>query len=86
MKLISNWWEVLKRAWSVKLGALSALFAGLHGSLVVMQPGVIGLTVEQSANMGGVFLALSGLFAALVPFARVTDQGLAVPTVPSGPL
>jgi phage-related protein len=77
MQLIDNWKEVLTQAWSVKTGALAALFAGLQQALPMIQPGLMGLTLEQSTAIGGVFGALGVLFGALVPVVRIFDQGLA---------
>lgn len=77
MSLISNWKEVLTQAWSVKTGALSALFGGMQQALPLFPAGLMGLTADQSAMMSAVFGALSLLCAALVPVVRVFDQGLA---------
>jgi len=77
MILLDNWKEILQKAWSVKLAALSAFFAGVQQAIPYIPVGLIGLTAEQSAAIGGVFGALGGLCAALVSVARVFDQGLA---------
>lgn len=77
MTLLGNWKEVLKKAWSVKLAAISSLFIGLQQAMPYVPAGLIGLTVEQSSAVGGVLGGLGGLFAALVVAARVFDQGLA---------
>lgn len=77
MQLLDNWQEILKKAWSVKLAALSAIFSGVQQAMPYIPVGLIGLTAEQSAAIGGVFGALGGLCAALVSVARVFDQGLA---------
>jgi hypothetical protein len=77
MKLLDNWEEILQKAWSVRLSALAAFFAGTQQALTYIPIGLIGLTAEQSAAIGGVFGALGGVCAALASVARVFDQGLA---------
>ena len=77
MKLLENWKEILQKAWSVKLSALAAFFAGAQQAMPYIPIDLIGLTAEQSVAIGGVFGALGVLCAALVSVARVFDQGLA---------
>ena len=76
MTLIENWKEVLTQAWSVKTGALAALFGGMQQALPLIPAGLMGLTVEQAAMLAALFGALSILCGALVPVVRVFDQGL----------
>lgn len=77
MILLDNWKEILQKAWSVKLASLAAFFVGMQQALPYIQPGLIGLTAEQSVSVGNVFGAIGVLCAALVSAARVFDQGLA---------
>jgi phage-related protein len=77
MQLIDNWKDVLTKAWSVKTGALAALFGGLQQALPLIPAGLMGLTPEQSAMIAAVLGALSMLCGVLVPVVRVFDQGLA---------
>lgn len=77
MQLIDNWKDVLTKAWSVKTGALAALFGGMQQALPLIPAGLMGLTAEQSAMIAAVLGALSILCGALVPVVRMFDQGLA---------
>lgn len=77
MKLLDNWKEILQKAWSVKLAGLAAFFTGAQQALPYIQPGLVGMTAEQSVAIGNVFGAIGVLCAALVSVARVFDQGLA---------
>jgi hypothetical protein len=61
MKLTSNWREVLKKAWSVRLSALAAVLSFLEagfwiaGGSLPFQPGT--LFVLSGLASGGAFLA-----------------------------
>ena len=77
MQLLDNWKEILQKAWSVKLAALAAFFAGVQQAMPYIPIDLIGLTTEQSVAIGNAFGALGGVCAALVSVARVFDQGLA---------
>ncbi|OJY09244.1 MAG: hypothetical protein BGO99_03400 [Nitrosospira sp. 56-18] len=77
MNLVWNWKDVLKEAWSVRLGAGSALLALIQQSLALLPAGLFGLSPEVWSAVGAVIGALSVLFAALVAPARLIDQGLA---------
>lgn len=37
MKLIPNWWDILKRAWSVRLLAVAALLSGFEVLLPIVR-------------------------------------------------
>lgn len=77
MNLVWNWKDVLKEAWSVRLGTGSALLALIQQSFALLPAGLFGLSPEAWAAVGTVIGALSVLFAALVGPARLIDQGLA---------
>jgi hypothetical protein len=77
MNLVWNWQDVLKKAWSVRMGAGSTLFAIFQQIATVTPAGLVGLSPEAWAAVGTVLGALSVLFAALVAPARLIDQGLA---------
>jgi hypothetical protein len=77
MNLVWNWKDVLKQAWSIKLGAVSALLGAFQQALALLPAGLFGLSPEAWAAVGTVIGALSVLFAALVAPARLIDQGLA---------
>lgn len=76
MTLVENWKDILFKAWSVKTGALAALFTSFQQAFPLIPAGLMGLTLEQSTAISGVFGALGLLFASLVPFVRLFDQGL----------
>lgn len=76
MKLLDDWKNVLKQAWSVKTSALAALFGGMQQAMPFIPPSLMGLTLEQATMIGAVFGALGVLFATLVPVVRVVDQGI----------
>jgi hypothetical protein len=77
MNLVWNWKDVLKEAWSIKLGAVSALLGAFQQALALLPAGLFGLSPEAWAAMGTVIGALSVLLAALVAPTRLIDQGLA---------
>lgn len=77
MTIVENWKEILTQAWSVRTGALSALFGGLQHAMPFIPAGLMGLTADQSAAVAGMLGGLSILFGAMVPVVRVFDQGLA---------
>lgn len=66
MKLLSNWREVLTKAWSFRFSVLSALAIGADAAF----PFLDGyLPIPQK-----VFAALAFLFAALAAFSRLIAQ------------
>lgn len=77
MNLVWNWKDVLNEAWSIKLGAVSALLGAFQQGMALLPPGLFGLSPEAWTAVGTVIGALSVLFAALVAPARLIDQGLA---------
>lgn len=64
MKLISDWRQVLKRAWSVRLMILAGLLSGIEVALPL-----IPLQIEP-----GWFAALSAIFTAAAFVARLLAQ------------
>ena len=77
MKLLDNWKEIIKQAWSVRLAALATLFTSMQQMIPYLPAYLVGLTVEQSTAIGTAFGALGALFTALVAVVRVFDQGIA---------
>lgn len=75
MTFISNWWEVLTRAWSVRFIALASIMTGLE----VGFPYFAGhLPIPD-----GLFGALAGLFSAAGLVARILAQnGITPPEEP----
>lgn len=73
MTLIENWQEVLTKAWSVKLDALAAIAWGIQQQF----PFTLFFSAEVSSAIGGVLMAVGGLFTASAIVARLLDQGLA---------
>lgn len=64
--LIANWWQVLKRAWSVRLMIIAAVLSGLEVALPLID-GVFPIPP-------GVFAALSGVTVAGAFVARLLAQ------------
>lgn len=77
MNFVWNWKTVLSEAWSIRLGAFSALFGVLQQALALLPAGLFGMSPEVWAAIGTVIGAISVLLAALVAPARLIDQGLA---------
>jgi len=67
MQLLSNWKEVLTRAWSVRLLGLASILSGLEVAFPYLE-GVF--PVPQ-----GLFGALAGLCSAAALVARILAQG-----------
>ena len=66
MKLADDWRKIVRKAWSFRLIALSAVFTGLEVAMPFLD-GV--LPVER-----GVFAALAGVTSALALIARIMAQ------------
>jgi hypothetical protein len=64
MKLVDDWQSVLKKAWSVKLIVLAALFSGAE----------VVLPYFADAFPHDLFAALSGLTASAALVARICAQ------------
>lgn len=66
MRLIDNWWQVLKHAWSIRLMLLAGILTGLEAAW----PYLDGLFPLPR----GMFAALSGFVSAAAIFARFVAQ------------
>jgi hypothetical protein len=65
--LISNWEEVLKKAWSVRFGILATVFASMEAFFTAMEGVIPGLPQGLLAGVGAT-LAAAGIVA------RILDQ------------
>lgn len=74
--LLSNWLEILTKAWSVWFSALAALLIGLSQAVAAIQPDLIGLTPEQSGAISGILLGVGGIVPLVVILVRPLDQGI----------
>lgn len=66
MSLLSNWREVLTRAWSVRLIIIAAILSGMEVALPMLD-GVLPIPT-------GTFAALAGFVSAGALLARVVAQ------------
>ena len=66
MRLLDDWKDVLRRAWSIRLMLLAALFSGIEIALPLLD-GILPLP-------RGAFAALSGLTTAAAFVARLLAQ------------
>jgi hypothetical protein len=64
MKLVTNWCDVLKRAWSVRLMILAMILSGLE----------VGLQFVSLPIPTGLSAAVAGLVTALAFGARIIAQ------------
>lgn len=76
MTFVTNWKDILKQAWSVKLMTISSFFAGLGQATAYVPPLMLGLSAEQMTFGGAVLGSIAGILAAASIFARLLDQGL----------
>ena len=67
MTLISNWKEVLKKAWSIRFSIAAALFGGLEAVCASLDDSILGTPKGLLAGVGA-------LFAAGGIIARILDQ------------
>lgn len=67
MKRVSNWEEILKKAWSVRFGILAAAFGGIETFCLVLDK--VFLDAPQ-----GLIGGIGGVFAALAVISRILDQ------------
>lgn len=67
MTLISNWEDVLKKAWSVRFSIFAAGFAGLEAACTAMEGMIPGVPKGLFAGIGAT-LAAAGIVA------RILDQ------------
>lgn len=72
MELITNWWEVLKRAWSVRFIVLAAVLSGLEVGLPLVE-GVFPM--PQGVFAGLATLATAGAFIARIIAQKDLDDG-----------
>ena len=70
MKLIENWTDVLRKAWSVKFNILAAVLAGAEVALPILQPVFEPLAIVKP----GLLATLSGLVSGGAIMARVLAQ------------
>ncbi len=66
MKLVANWREVLRRAWSIRLLVIAGLLSGLEVALPLLD-GTLPIPP-------GIFAAISGLTVAAAFIARLVAQ------------
>lgn len=66
MKLIDNWREVLRKAWSIKFMLFAGLLSGGEVVMSILQP--------SSTLPAGVFAALAGVVTSLALVARLLAQ------------
>lgn len=64
MRLVSNWKEIIRKAWSVRLAALAAVLAALE----------VALPLLEDSIPHGLFAALSLVASKAAVVSRVVDQ------------
>jgi hypothetical protein len=74
MNLISNWQEVLQKAWSVKFGILAAVLGGMEAFFLAMEDNLLGAPP-------GFFAGLAAMCAAGAVMARIMDQPNIAPKI-----
>lgn len=67
MRLLGNWKQVIRHAWSVRLIAFAAILSGAEVFLSIVSPGWLGLPP-------GTFAILSGAVSMLAFAARIIAQ------------
>lgn len=70
MKLIENWEDVLRKAWSVKFNVLAAFLAAAEVAMPILQQGFEPLQLVPA----GTLAALAGLISGGSIIARVLAQ------------
>lgn len=65
MKLVQNWREILKKAWSVKFNVIASVLAGLEVVVAIWQPAGVP---------SGVFAGFAGLVSIGSNVARIFAQ------------
>lgn len=70
MNPVSNWREIIKRAWSFRLLALSAVLSGMEVALPIMREMLEPLQIVPI----GAFAALAFLTTAAAGIARIVAQ------------
>ena len=74
MNLISNWEEVLRKAWSVKFGILAAVLGGMEAFFLTMEDNMLGAPP-------GFFAGLAAMCATGAVLARIFDQPNIAPKI-----
>ncbi len=69
MTLITNWKEVLKKAWSIKFAIVAAVFSGLEALFLALEG-----TLPEVPH--GLMSGIGATFAASGIVARVLDQSV----------
>lgn len=73
MKIVRNWYEIVKHAWSIRFIIIAGLLTGLE-ALVPDLPSFLNLTDRQFSALN--FAVVSGAFVArLVAQKKVSDDG-----------
>lgn len=68
LRLRPDWWSLLKRAWSVRLMALSAVLSGVATGLTIAQPylGVNPLSIAGIVGAATTVASIIGIYARVV--------------------
>lgn len=66
MKLLDNWREVFRKAWSIKFMLLAGLLSGVEVMMSILQP--------SNTLPPGVFAALAGVVTSMALVARLMAQ------------
>lgn len=66
MKLLPNWRDVLRKAWSIKFMVLAAIMSGVEVVMSILQP--------SNTLPPGVFAALAGVVTSAALVARLLAQ------------
>jgi hypothetical protein len=66
MRLLDNWREVFRKAWSIKFMLLAGLLSGVEVVMSILQP--------SNTLPPGVFAALAGVVTSLALVARLMAQ------------
>lgn len=66
MRLLDNWREVFRKAWSIKFMLLAGLLSGVEVMMSILQP--------SNTLPPGVFAALAGVVTSLALVARLMAQ------------
>lgn len=82
MTLVENWKTLLKAAWTVQLAYAATALGALGQAMAYLPESVLTIlyiTSTQASYVGGIATALGLLLTAIIPPARVVDQGLTPP-------
>lgn len=67
MKLLSDWRDILRRAWSVRLIILAGVLSGAEVALSLVAPGTLGIPTST-------FAIASGMVSMAAVVARILAQ------------